>query len=122
MSNEATKKYESEVIKGKLGKLRGTAVAIPGDQGGYAYVREPSEIEFMTIQAQSDAPHDAYVPAFSNYVKECFIGACDDAGNELSFSDVKRIAGPGFVSTGPLGKAVNKLGGNREAATRDLSF
>lgn len=113
----SVEKFE-EGIKAKLGVVRGSAVALPG--GGFAYVRTPTPIEFMNLQSHSDADHDVYVPMFAQYVKGCFVGACDANGAELSYEQVRDLAGPAFVVSGPLGIAVNKLAGANKVITRDL--
>jgi hypothetical protein len=118
MSAQKIAEYRA-AVKAKHAGKRCKEVDLPSG-AGHAYVREPSYEEFMYINSQSDAPHDAYVPAFAKYVETCFAGACDADGEELSFADVRRIAGVGYMVTGPLAAAVNTLAGQVKAPMRDL--
>lgn len=105
-------------IKIKLGNARGSAVDLPN--GGTAYVRCPTNEEYLQQQTIDSDQLDIWVPAYKAYVAKCFLGACDANGADMTYDDVMTVAGPAFVVGGPLGLAVNRLAGSRPANRRDL--
>lgn len=99
-------------------RVTGPIAWVPLRTGGRAYVRQPTPAEHdAMLIAQDDAA--ARPIAFAQYVRGCFLGACDGDGRDLSFGELEALEGPAFIRGGALGHAVNKLAGSEE---RSITF
>jgi hypothetical protein len=104
-------------LKEKYGRIG----AIPLLDGGTAYFMRPTQDQWDMMQALTDGDDDGgkQRTAYKRLVFQCFVGAKDADGNDLTFAEVLALEGPAF-HTGAAGNLVNRLAGTGNRPARFL--